>query len=110
MSPVGGKRLRPPPRVALHAGGLRRARESDFWSSAALGLLASLILAARVAEADLGRVWEWLNDSAAPGPGEALAAAGLSATAAGPRGRQAGAVETREGSGSLALSFGLRGI
>lgn len=73
------------------------ARESDFWSSAALGLLASLILAARVSETDLHQVWRWLNDSADPEPAEALTAAGLTATAAGLRGRQSGAVETREG-------------
>jgi type IV secretory pathway TraG/TraD family ATPase VirD4 len=74
-----------------------QARASDFWSSAALGLLSSLILAAGIADLTLLDVWRWLNDSADPEPGDILESAGLRAPAAGLRGRQGGAIETREG-------------
>jgi type IV secretory pathway TraG/TraD family ATPase VirD4 len=72
-------------------------RDGDFWSSAALGLLSSLILAAAAGGRDLRSVWEWLNDSADPEPARLLADAGLRAPASGLRGRQGGATETREG-------------
>lgn len=72
-------------------------KDADFWSSAALGLLSSLLLAAAVSKHTLVDVWEWLNESADPTPAELLEDAGLRSTAAGLRGRQSGATETREG-------------
>ncbi|MCK9931056.1 type IV secretory system conjugative DNA transfer family protein [Frankia sp. Mgl5] len=69
----------------------------DFWMAAAGDLLASLLLAAAVADRDLTDVYAWLNDSGSPIPAEALAGAGYPAVAAGLRGRQSGAPETREG-------------
>jgi type IV secretory pathway TraG/TraD family ATPase VirD4 len=73
------------------------ARDGDFWSSAALGLLASLLLAAAVDHRTLRDVWTWLNDPADTEPVDLLTTAGHRATATGLRGRQSGAVDTREG-------------
>jgi len=70
---------------------------ADFWAAAAGDLLASLLLAAAVDGRTLVDVYSWLNDSAAPLPAELLASHGFPAVAAGLRGRQAGAPETREG-------------
>jgi type IV secretory pathway TraG/TraD family ATPase VirD4 len=72
-------------------------RDGDFWSSAALGLLASLLLAAAVDDGTLRDVWTWLNDPADTEPVDLLTAGGHRATATGLRGRQSGAVDTREG-------------
>ncbi|OHV56278.1 conjugal transfer protein TraG [Frankia sp. CgS1] len=69
----------------------------DFWQAAAGDLLAALFLAAATSGRTLLDVYEWLNDSASPVPAELLAAGGYPAVAAGLRGRQAGAPETREG-------------
>ncbi len=69
----------------------------DFWQAAAGDLLAALFLAAATAGRTLLDVYEWLNDSGSPIPAEQLAAGGYPAVAAGLRGRQAGAPETREG-------------
>ena len=69
----------------------------DFWTSAAEDLLTALILAAACDGRDLAEVYSWLNDSAARLPVQLLRAHGHPAAAAGLEGRQAGAVETREG-------------
>lgn len=72
-------------------------RDTDFWNNAGLGLLSSLILAAAVSRQTMAQVWEWLNDSADPTPAQQLTDHGHPAAAAGLRGRQGGAPETREG-------------
>uniref|UniRef100_UPI001EF4DB63 type IV secretory system conjugative DNA transfer family protein n=1 Tax=Frankia sp. Cj5 TaxID=2880978 RepID=UPI001EF4DB63 len=69
----------------------------DFWAAAAGDLLASLLLAAATNDRSLIDVYEWLNDSASPRPADLLDDHGYRAVAAGLRGRQAGAPETREG-------------
>ncbi|WP_239382233.1 type IV secretory system conjugative DNA transfer family protein, partial [Frankia sp. CIT1] len=69
----------------------------DFWAAAAGDLLASLLLAAATNGRSLIDVYEWLNDSASPRPADLLDDHGYRAVAAGLRGRQAGAPETREG-------------
>lgn len=69
----------------------------DFWSLAAGDLLSSLLLAAAADGRTLVDVYRWLNDSSTPLPAELLDRHGHAAVAAGLRGRQAGAVETREG-------------
>jgi type IV secretory pathway TraG/TraD family ATPase VirD4 len=69
----------------------------DFWQAAAGDLLAALFLAAATSGGTLLDVYEWLNDSGSPVPAELLATGGYPAVAAGLRGRQAGAPETREG-------------
>ncbi|KDA40858.1 type IV secretory system conjugative DNA transfer family protein [Frankia sp. BMG5.23] len=74
-----------------------RDKNRDFWSAAAGDLLASLLLAAAVSKRTLTDVYEWLNDSGSPLPAELLAAGGFPTVAAGLRGRQRGAPETREG-------------
>jgi type IV secretory pathway TraG/TraD family ATPase VirD4 len=70
---------------------------SDFWVSAAGDLLTALLLAAGLAGRSLSQVYEWLNDSGAKQPVQLLRRYGMDAVAAGLEGRQAGAVETREG-------------
>jgi len=69
----------------------------DFWLLAAGDLLSSLLLAAAADGRTLVDVYRWLNDSSAPLPAELLEQHGHRAVAEGLRGRQAGAVETREG-------------
>ena len=77
----------------ISAGG----SDADFWSNAALNVLANLLLAAGVAGGSLRDVWRWINDSTATRPVEILRAAGLRASAAGLTGTGSGAPETREG-------------
>ncbi|MGB7963028.1 MAG: TraM recognition domain-containing protein, partial [Propionicimonas sp.] len=72
-------------------------KSGDFWTKAAADLLTSLILAAALDGRDLAQVYRWLNDSAARRPVALLHDHGHPALAAGVEGRQAGAVETREG-------------
>jgi len=72
-------------------------REHEFWSSAAEDLLASLFLAAGSSGRSLVDVYEWLNRPTNPLPVDLLREHGHVATANGLAGRQAGAVETREG-------------
>ena len=69
----------------------------DFWTSAATDLLTALILAAASDGRDLAEVYRWLNDSSARLPGQLLRKHGHPALASALEGRQAGAVETREG-------------
>lgn len=71
--------------------------ERDFWSSAALGLLADLLLAAGTAGRTLGEVYEWLADSTSLAPVDLLREQGHLAAAASLQGRQNGAPETRDG-------------
>jgi type IV secretory pathway TraG/TraD family ATPase VirD4 len=76
---------------------IRGDRPGDFWAAAAGDLLASLLLAAAADRRTVADVYGWLNDSGSPLPAELLASHGYPAVAAGLRGRQAGAPETREG-------------
>ena len=77
---------------------IRGEREGDsFWSSAAEDLLASLFLAAGSSGRTLSDVYDWLNKSTNPVPVDLLKQHGHLASANGLAGRQAGAVETREG-------------
>jgi len=76
---------------------IRGDREREFWSSAAEDLLASLFLAAGSSGRTLVDVYEWLNKPLSPIPAELLREHGHLASANGLRGRQSGAIETREG-------------
>jgi type IV secretory pathway TraG/TraD family ATPase VirD4 len=71
--------------------------DKDFWTSAALDLLTSLLLAAARAGRDITEVDAWLNDTSNPEPVDILATAGDRSAAASLRGRQQGAPDTREG-------------
>jgi len=77
----------------ISAGG----SDADFWSNAALNVLANLLLAAGVAGRSLREVWAWVNDSTATEPVEILREHRLRASAAGLEGTGSGAPETREG-------------
>ncbi len=77
----------------ISAGG----SDADFWSNAALNVLANLLLAAGVAGRSLREVWAWVNDSTASDPVQILRASGRTAAAAGLVGTGSGAPETREG-------------
>ncbi len=77
----------------ISAGG----SDADFWSNAALNVLANLLLAAGVAGRSLREVWAWVNDSTATEPVEILKEHRLRASAAGLEGTGSGAPETREG-------------
>lgn len=71
--------------------------DRDFWTSAALDLLTSLLLAAALSGRDLGEVYEWLNDPVLATPVQVLLENGQKAAAASLSGRQHGAPETRDG-------------
>lgn len=68
-----------------------------FWSEAARELLTALILAAAVSNRSLRDVWSWLNRSTDDLPVLLLREAGFEQVAAGLRGAQNGAGDTREG-------------
>ncbi len=72
-------------------------RHHEFWSSAAEDVLASLFLAAGSSGRTLADVYDWLNRPTNPVPVDLLREHGHAASAGGLAGRQAGAVETREG-------------
>ncbi|MFP5376537.1 MAG: TraM recognition domain-containing protein [Acidimicrobiia bacterium] len=76
---------------------VRGDRQHEFWSSAAEDLLTSLFLAAGATGRTLVDVYDWLNKPTLPVPVELLRQVGHEASASGLAGRQAGAVETREG-------------
>lgn len=77
--------------------GERSKSDSDFWLSAGLGLLASMLLAAGLTGRTLRDVWRWLSDSTDDTPFDLLTQAGSDLTAIGLQGRMRGAHETREG-------------
>ncbi len=71
--------------------------ERDFWTSAAHGLLADLLLAAGTTGRTLAEVYEWLADTTSLDPVYLLREHGHTAAAASLVGRQNGAPETRDG-------------
>jgi len=76
---------------------IRGGSGGDFWVKAGGDLLASLLLAAAVDGRGVREVYRWLNDSASSRPADLLDEHGFPAVAQGLRGRQLGAIETKEG-------------
>ena len=68
-----------------------------FWSEAARELLTALLLAAATSRRSLRDVWAWLNRPTDDTPVLLLRDAGFTQVAAGLRGAQNGATDTREG-------------
>ncbi|MFI5959742.1 type IV secretory system conjugative DNA transfer family protein [Cryptosporangium sp. NPDC051539] len=84
-------------RLAAHfVQPIRGSRNSDFWLAAAEDLLTALFLAA-AGSGSLEDVQNWLSDPSAEEPIRALRRRGWTQTARSLRGRQEGAVETRDG-------------